>query len=128
MARVRSRRLLPLSLAVAALAVVAGCSGQDDKPKVTKAFCTAADRLDKELQHQSVTKLDIDAQIERVEELAATAPKAIEPQAEIYLEAMRAVKSDPDFRKDDPKVERAVDDVNRYASQGCNVYQREGGI
>jgi hypothetical protein len=126
MARVRALRLLPLSVALVAATAVAGCSGEDAKPRVTRAFCTAADRLDKELQHQSVTKLDIDKQIARVEELAATAPKPIKPQADIYLDAMRRVKSDPDFQKDDPKVRAAVNDVNRYASQGCNVYERKG--
>jgi hypothetical protein len=125
---VRARRLLPLLVAVVAVTALAGCGEDDAKPRVTKAFCTAADRLDKELQHQSVTKLDIDKQLARVEDLAATAPKPIRREAEIYLAAMRRVKADPHAKKDDPAVKAAVDDVNRYASQGCNVYQREGGI
>jgi hypothetical protein len=123
---VHSRRLVLVAGLLAVVALAAGCSENNDKPKVTRAFCTAADKLDHELQRQSSKGLDIDKQIARVEELAAAAPAPIRPQAEIYLDAMRRVKSDPGFKRDDPKIRTAVDDVNRYASQGCNVYQRNG--
>jgi hypothetical protein len=29
--------------------------------------------------------------------------------------------------KDDPKIQSAVEDVNRYAAQGCGFYERRGG-
>jgi hypothetical protein len=103
--------------------VVTGCAGSD-KPKGSKAFCLAADRYNTEIERP---KIDVDRQIARVEELVRTAPKAIQGDAQVFLDALRQVRTDPSI-KDDPDIKRAVDNVNRFANQACGVYDRKSGI
>ncbi|MEX0663398.1 MAG: hypothetical protein WD598_01355 [Acidimicrobiia bacterium] len=118
------RRVL---LFFAVLVLMVGCSGSQT-PKASKAFCLAADRYDSELERQQKRgEIDIDRQIERVAELARTAPKAVDDAAQVFLDALERVEDDPSI-KDDPDVREAVDDVNRLANQACGVYDREGGL
>jgi hypothetical protein len=85
----------------------------------------AADKYDNELERQQRTgEIDIDRQIDRVEELARTAPPLVADDARRFLDALREVVDDPSI-KDDPEVREAVDNVNRLANQACGVY--EGG-
>ena len=111
---------------VAAL-LLAGCAG-GSTPEASKAFCLAADRYDNELERQQKRgEIDIDRQIERVEELARTAPESVRDDAQVFLNALRSVEDDPSI-KDDPKVREAVDNVNRLANQACGVYEGNGGF
>lgn len=113
---------------VTVLVVLAGCSGGSQELTASKAFCLAADRYDSELERQQEKgAVDVDRQVDRVEEIARTAPAAIEGDAQVFLDAMRDVGDDPSL-KDDPKIREAVDNVNRYANQACGVYDRRSGI
>jgi uncharacterized protein (UPF0147 family) len=122
----RSRSVLAL---LALTAVAAGCSGgSDDKPRVNKPFCDAAGRYEKELERQFEDNVvDVDRQVEIVQDLADAAPKQIRAKAERFLDALQRVEEEPQLR-DDPAVREAVEDVNRYAAQGCGVYDRRSGI
>jgi hypothetical protein len=106
----------------------AACTGESDVPDAPRAFCRAADRYEKELEHQ-VRKgaKDVDRQIARVRDLVATAPSRIEADTRTFLDALERVASDPAVRRD-PAIKKAVDNVSRFASQGCGVYKRSGGL
>ena len=128
MALVPHRRLSVLTL-LALTMVAAGCSGgSDDEPQVNKPFCDAAGRYEKELERQLENNIvDVDTQIEIIQDLADAAPKPIRAKAERFLNALQRVEAEPELR-DDPDVREAVEDVNRYAAQGCGVYDRRSGI
>jgi hypothetical protein len=128
MAFVPHRRLSVLAL-LAVTTLAAGCSGgSNDKPQVNKPFCDAAGRYEKELERQfEENVVDVDKQIEIVQDLADAAPKQIRAKADRFLDALQRVETEPELR-DDPDVREAVEDVNRYAAQGCGVYDRRSGI
>ncbi len=121
------RGYLFATVIVLIVGVSVGCS-RSVTPKASKAFCLAADRYDNEItRQQKKGELDVDRQIERVAEIARTAPEEIKADAEVFLDALQRVDEDKSL-KDDPKVREAVDDVNRFANQACGVYRRQGGI
>jgi hypothetical protein len=112
-------------LAVAVVTVAAGCSRQET-PSASRAFCRAADDYNTELERaQKRGEVSVERQLPLVEELARTAPKAIERDARAFVEALKRVEADPSVRHD-RAVRTAVDNVNRYANQACNVYERKG--
>jgi hypothetical protein len=112
-------------LVVALVAVAAGCS-REEKPTASRAFCRAADDYNTELERaQKRGEASVERQLPLVEELARTAPKAIARDARAFVAALRRVQDDPSVR-DDPAVRTAVDNVNRFANQACNVYERKG--
>ncbi len=118
------RRGVPLLLVVLGLGA---CSGSST-PTASKAFCRAADNYDNEItRQQKKSELDIDRQIELVAELARTAPKSIQADADVFLDSLERVGDDPSL-KDDPDVREAVDNVNRLANQACGVYDRQSSI
>jgi len=129
MAPVTGRRTSSLVVLLAVATLAAACGGGNaDKPKVNKAFCDAAGRYEKELERQAKKNIvDVDKQIEIVADLTDAAPKPIRSQAERFLDALQRVEAEPELR-DDPDIREAVDDVNRYAAQGCGVYDRRSGI
>jgi hypothetical protein len=106
---------------VAALAVACGSDG-GDTPKAPVAFCKAASRFDDRLSKGA----ELDEQIRLVQRMVDAAPARIRPDTQTFVDALRRVESDPSV-KDDPKVKKAVDNVNRYAAQGCGFYERQGG-
>jgi hypothetical protein len=119
------RRLVGAVLVLAAITVA--CS-EEAKPTANRAFCTAADNYNNELvRGQKKGKADLDRQIPLVEKLVQTAPKKIKADADAFLAAMRRLRTDPSV-KGDPAVQKVVDNVNRFANQACNVYQRDSGI
>lgn len=121
----RLARLAPLAVAVAVLG--AACASTA-KPTASRAFCTAADRYNTELERaQKKGVADVERQLPLVEALAAAAPRTIRADAETFVDAMRRVQTDPAIR-DDPAVLKAVENVNRFANQACNVYERDSGI
>ena len=105
---------MPKRVAVAAFLVVpvllaVGCRSEESSgPKPSRAFCDAAARYDDRLSKGA----KLDEQIRLVQGMVDTAPAKIE--------------ADPSV-KDDPKVKQAVENVNRYAAQGCGFYERQGG-
>jgi len=103
-------------------------------PPAPKAFCRAAARYDAELERQAeASRRDIDRQIRFVEDIAATAPRRIRPDADTFLQSLRQLRAAPskkarDRLRDDPEVKAAVERVNRYWNQGCGVFDRQGGL
>jgi hypothetical protein len=120
------RRALALGLMIVAGCGAAAC-GSQSTPQGSKAFCAAADRYNTELEHQQKTgTIDLARQVSRVTRVVETAPKAIHAAAQRFLDALRAVETDPSV-KNDPAVKRSVDAVNRYANQACGVYTSSDG-
>jgi hypothetical protein len=111
-----------------------GRQSTSDVPPAPKAFCQAAERYEKELaRQQEAYEIDVARQIGFVEDIAATAPKAVRADAEVFLESLRAIDAAPDEAtrrklQDDPEVKEAVDNVNRRWNHGCGVFDRQGGI
>jgi hypothetical protein len=115
-------RLAGIATLVVTLVVVAGCRDSTSGPKPPEAFCEAATRYDKRVQKGA----KLDEQIRLVERMVDAAPSKIKADAQTFVDALRRVETDPSV-KDDPDIKRAVDDVNRYAAQGCGFYERQGG-
>ena len=123
----RRRSIVLLSVLIVLIAAT-GCSSST-KPKASKAFCLAADRYNTELERElRLGKIDAQRQAKLADELARTAPKSIKRDAQVFADALHRVQNDPSFKKDDPKVKQAADNVNRLANQACGVYDRKGGI
>jgi hypothetical protein len=121
------RRPALLLAVVAGVLVVPACS-REEKPPASRAFCRAADDYNSEIEHaQRVGSSSAERQLPLVEELARTAPRAIARDARTFAQALRNLESDPSVRND-PAVRTAVDNVNRYANQACNVYNRDSGL
>jgi len=114
-------------VAAIALAGVAGCKEQSDAtsnlPRPSKAFCKAAARYDENLP---TGRVKLSKQIEMVSDIAAHAPKDIENEAQTFLDALKKRQAGDTSVVDNPKVEKAADQVNRRAGQDCGWYQREG--
>jgi hypothetical protein len=113
------------AVAVALLLVtgVAACSEDSSStlPTPSKAFCQAAYDYDTNLP-KLVGK--INQQTDLVAKLAETAPKDIAEDARLYLDAMKRRAAGDTSVVDNPKIERAVDNVNRRASGGCKLFQQ----
>jgi hypothetical protein len=120
-----TRRLVVAAVLIVASALLAACRSEGSSaPKPPRAFCDAATRFDDRLSKGA----NVDDQIRLVERMVNAAPRKIKADAETFLDALRRSRTDPSV-KDDPKIKRAVDSVNRYAAQGCGFYKRQpGGI
>ena len=120
-----------VAVALLLAAGVAACSEDSSSslPTPSKAFCQAAYDYDTNLP-KLVGK--IEQQTNLVAKLAATAPKDIAEDARMYLDAMKRRAAGDTSVIDNPKIERAVDNVNRRASAGCKLFQQNqdgtGGI
>ncbi len=110
---------------------VAACSEDSSSslPTPSKAFCQAAYDYDTNLP-KLIGK--IEKQTDLVAKLAETAPKDIAADARVYLDAMKRRAAGDRSVIDNPKIERAVDNVNRRASDGCELFKQNqdgtGGI
>jgi len=119
---------VPKRLAVAAVLLVAAlvggaCSSESgNAPKAPLAFCKAAANYDDRVSRNA----KIDEQIRLVQRMVDTAPAKIKANAQTFVDALRQVETDKSV-KDDPRVKRAVENVNRYAAQGCGFYKQQGG-
>ena len=119
---------MPKRLAVAAVLLVAAlvggaCSSEGgNAPKAPLAFCKAAARYDDRVSRNA----KLDEQIRLVQRMVDTAPAKIKADAQTFVDALRRVETDKSA-KEDPNVKRAVENVNRYAAQGCGFYERQGG-
>lgn len=124
--------LVVFVVVVVAVISYLGRQSESEAPRAPKAFCKAAKAYEDEIDRQAERyELDVDRQIARVEGMVATAPKAIRAEAEVFLRSLEEYRDAPNEAarerlKDDPEVKAAVDDVNRYWTQGCGVFDREG--
>jgi hypothetical protein len=102
---------------------VAACSEDSSSalPTPSKAFCQAAYDYDSNLP-KLVGK--IGKQTDLVAKLAATAPKDIAGDAQVYLDAMKRRAAGDTSVIDNPKIEHAVDNVNRRAAAGCKLFSQ----
>jgi hypothetical protein len=122
-------RRVPALVLVAAIAFAgaAGCKEQSDAtsnlPRPSKAFCEAAGKFDNRV---TTAKLPLAKQIEMVSDIAASAPKDIERDAQTFLAALKKRRAGDTSVVDNPKVEDAANRVNRRAGQDCGWYQRQG--
>jgi hypothetical protein len=117
-----SKRLAAAAVLLISVGLVAGCRDSGSTPKAPEAFCEAASKYDDRVSKRA----KVDEQIRLVQRMVDTAPAKIRADAQTFLGALRRVETDPSV-KDDPKIKRAVDTVNRYAAQGCGFYKRQGG-
>ena len=102
---------------------VAACSEDSSSslPTPSKAFCQAAYDYDSNLP-KLVGK--IGKQTDLVAKLAESAPKDIAGDAQVYLDAMKRRAAGDTSVIDNPKIERAVDNVNRRAAAGCKLFNQ----
>jgi hypothetical protein len=114
---------------LAALLAAPGCSGRGHANAPPRAFCDAAFRYETELEHEQTKGVrDPARQVELVAKIAATAPASIRRDAQTFLDSLRRVELDPRL-KDNAAVKRAVDNVNRFASNRCGFFnQQPNGI
>jgi hypothetical protein len=114
------RAIAALGVLAASLAACSSDSGSS-RPTPSKAFCQAAYDYDTNLP-KLIGKPR--KQAELVKKLAAHAPKDIADDAQTYLDAMnRAIEGDKSV-VDNPKIETAVENVNRRAADGCELYKQ----
>jgi hypothetical protein len=112
-----------MAVLVGAAVLAVGCGSEgSDAPKAPLAFCKAAARFDDRLSRGA----KLNEQIRLVQDMVDAAPARIRPDTQTFVDALRQVATDPSV-KDDPKVKKAVENVNRYAAQGCGFYERQGG-
>ncbi len=123
------RRLVPI-VAVLAFGLLA-CSSTETPP-ASRAFCRAADEYDRQVNRaikrndQSVAEAGRQAPL--LAEVAQTAPRKVRSDAKLFADAMQR-RADGDLSViDDPTVQEAAGNVNRYANLACNVYERNSGI
>jgi hypothetical protein len=126
--RVGLRALVTVGILAAGLAA---CSGDSESslPMPSKAFCQAAYDYDTNLP-KLIGK--IHKQTDLVARLAEHAPKDIAADAQTYLEAMQRRADGDKSVVDNPKIQQAVENVNRRASSGCALFKQNkdgaGGI
>lgn len=105
-----------------------------DAPVAPKAFCKAAKAYEDELTRtEEQYERSLERQLPLVRDLAETAPRVVRADAQRFLAQMEAIAAAPNQKQrdrllDDPDVKAAVDNVNRYATQGCGFFDRQSGI
>ena len=125
------RRKLTIAAVVGILVVIAGVAAYALRPETSNlpspstAFCAAARKYDDKIG--TLTGKDrFTRQIELVTPLAEHAPKDVKRDAELFLDALqRRADGDTSVAKD-PKIQRAIENVNRRAALGCDFYQGDG--
>ncbi len=114
------RAVVALGLVAAALTA---CSRDSESslPMPSKAFCQAAYDYDTNLP-KLIGK--INQQTDLVAKLAEHAPKDIADDAQTYLDAMKRRAAGDTSVVDNPKIKSAVENVNRRAADGCELYKQ----
>jgi hypothetical protein len=103
--------------------VLTACSRDSESslPTPSKAFCQAAYDYDTNLPKLIGKPRQ---QTELVRKLAEHAPKDITKDAQTYLDAMQRATDGDKTVVDNPKIQAAVDNVNRRAADGCELYKQ----
>lgn len=111
-----------------------GQQSQSQYPPAPNAYCKASTRYEKAIEEQAAEQeIDVAEQIELVDALVAAAdlptrrrvPEEIRADLDTFARAMQRA-GEGRAPVDDPTVQAAVDRVNRYSSQACGVFRREG--
>jgi hypothetical protein len=123
------RVIAALGLLGLALAACSGDSSQSSLPTPSKAFCQAAYDYD-----TNAPKLigKIEKQTELVQRMADHAPKDVADDAQTFLDAMQRRAEGDMSVVDNPKIQAALENVERRAINGCALYKQNqdgtGGI
>jgi hypothetical protein len=118
--------LLIVSLALAAAATACSRGEGSSLPRPSKPFCEAAHRYDVRVEKLA----PIDEQIKIVQKMADNAPKDIARDTSTFLAALERRRDGDESVVDNPRIQRAVENVNRRAVNGCGLYKGDspGGI
>jgi hypothetical protein len=107
----------------------AACSGEGEQAKAPKAFCQAAYDYEQELGREAKKgEKNVEKQLAMVEKMADRAPKKIRKDVDAFVESLRRVRDDPSLAKNKKFQARGaeiVDNVNRYAFNGCNFAKQD---
>jgi hypothetical protein len=68
----------------------------------------------------------IDEQIQIVQKMADHAPRDIAHDTATFLDALQRRRDGDKSVVDNPRIEKAVNSVNRRAATGCGFYQGDG--
>jgi len=120
------RRSVALTAVVlVAGAALAGCKSSDSAksslPRPSAAFCAAAAKYDQRVQQAKLPE-----QIRLVTTIADHAPIDIARDAQTFLTALKKREAGDRSVVDNPRIQTAVDNVNRRAGQDCGWYERNG--
>jgi hypothetical protein len=118
----RSRTAVVIGL-LAVLGVACSRGGGADLATPKPGFCEAASRYDREVERDAT----LDEQITILEKLERNAPKDVAADAATFLDAMRRLRDGDRSVVDNPKIQQAVENVNRRAADGCGFYESEPG-
>ena len=111
-----------------------GQQSQSQYPPAPAAYCKASKRYEKAIDRQAAAqKIDVAEQVVLVDALRAAAdqpgrrrvPAAVRADLATFARAMHLAETG-DAPVNDERVQAAVDRVNRYSSQACGVFQRQG--
>jgi hypothetical protein len=123
-------RAVPLVLAALIAIGVTACSegSESSLPRPSKTFCEAAYQYDVRVEKRA----SISEQIKLVREMDDHAPKDISRDTATFLDALERRAGGDMSVVDNPKIQDAVENVNRRAANGCKLYQTDepggGGI
>jgi hypothetical protein len=117
------RALRPVVALVLLAVGLSACSSDEGSslPTPSKAFCQAAYDYDTNLP-KLIGKLG--KQTALVAKLAEHAPKDIAKDAQTYLDAMQRRADGDTSVVDNPHIKTAVENVNRRASDGCELFKQ----
>jgi len=125
------RALRPAIALVLLAAALTACSHDSGSslPTPSKAFCVAAYTYD-DRAPKLVGK--IDQQLALVQKMADHAPTDIARDMSTFLDAMKRRADGDTTVVDNAKIKNAVENVNRRAADGCELYKQNrdgsGGI
>jgi hypothetical protein len=112
-----------LAVVLVAAAGLSACSRGDSEslPTPSKAFCQAAYSYDRKVER----KAPLQTQIALVQTMADHAPPDIARDARTFLDALQR-RADGDKRVvDNPRIQTAVENVNRRAQNDCGLFEQD---
>jgi hypothetical protein len=114
-----------LAPAVLVVAVVGAACSSDDERGAPRNFCEAVAEFDEEISVATIAE-----QQEMLEEIVRTAPDAIKPEAETFLEGYERLDAGDDVIPDEERYREAADDLLRYGIDNCGLrdQRQPGGI
>ena len=119
-------RAAPLLVAAVTVALGLTACARDESsslPRPSKPFCEAAHRYDVRVEQAA----PIGEQIQIVQRMADHAPKDIAKDTATFLDALERRAQGDMSVVDNAKIRDAVDNVNRRAANGCELFRQEPG-
>lgn len=112
------------TLAVLCAAALPACASDDGlvTEPPSDAFCDAVVALEDRLPRTPY--ITTDEWIALFEPVAAHAPDPVKADAELFLDGLRRVESEPGLR-DQPRFREASERVQRYATAGCGLHESD---